>query len=187
MALGIPMWASPTHAGMKAFLMTKAGDIMMLAGMFLIFIYAGTFGFKELIADQSWATEMSNQNLLVPAAILLFGGAVGKSAQLPLNEWLLEAMTGPTSVSALIHAATMVKAGVFLVGRIGPLFFALAAFNMAQFFEVVAWVGVYYCIFVGYPSLSESGDQKGIGLFYRFSDWLHDDGPWDRWALHSIR
>lgn len=141
MALGIPMWASPTHAGIKAFLMTKAGDIMMLAGMFLIFIYAGTFGFKELVADQAWATEMNNQNLLVPAAILLFGGAVGKSAQLPLNEWLLEAMTGPTSVSALIHAATMVKAGVFLVGRIGPLFFALAAFNMAQFFEVVAWVG----------------------------------------------
>jgi NADH-quinone oxidoreductase subunit L len=141
MALGIPMWASPTHAGMKAFLMTKAGDIMMLAGMFLIFIYAGTFGFKELVADQSWAAEMSSQNLLVPAAILLFGGAVGKSAQFPLNEWLLEAMTGPTSVSALIHAATMVKAGVFLVGRIGPLFFALAAFNMAQFFEVVAWVG----------------------------------------------
>ena len=141
MALGIPMWASPTHAGIKAFLMTKAGDIMMLAGMFLIFIYAGTFGFKELVADQAWATEMNNQNLLVPAAILLFGGAVGKSAQFPLNEWLLEAMTGPTPVSALIHAATMVKAGVFLVGRIGPLFFALAAFNMAQFFEVVAWVG----------------------------------------------
>ena len=141
MALGIPMWAPPTHAGIKAFLMTKAGDIMMLAGMFLIFIYAGTFGFKELVADQAWATEMNNQNLLVPAAILLFGGAVGKSAQFPLNEWLLEAMTGPTPVSALIHAATMVKAGVFLVGRIGPLFFALAAFNMAQFFEVVAWVG----------------------------------------------
>jgi NADH-quinone oxidoreductase subunit L len=141
MALGIPMWAPPTHAGIKAFLMTRAGDIMMLAGMFLIFIYAGTFGFKELVADQAWATEMNNQNLLVPAAILLFGGAVGKSAQFPLNEWLLEAMTGPTPVSALIHAATMVKAGVFLVGRIGPLFFALAAFNMAQFFEVVAWVG----------------------------------------------
>lgn len=141
MALGIPMWASPTHAGMKAFLMTKAGDIMMLAGMFLIFIYAGTFGFKDLVADQGWAEEMNSQNLLVPAAILLFGGAVGKSAQFPLNEWLLEAMTGPTSVSALIHAATMVKAGVFLVGRIGPLFFALAAFNTAQFFEVVAWVG----------------------------------------------
>jgi NADH-quinone oxidoreductase subunit L len=138
---GIPMWTAPTHAGMKAFLMTKAGDVMMLAGMFLIFAYAGTFGFKELVADQSWAEAMAAQNLLVPAAVLLFGGAIGKSAQFPLNEWLLEAMTGPTSVSALIHAATMVKAGVFLVARIGPLFFALSALNTGQFFEVVAWVG----------------------------------------------
>src|SRR5919205_892438 len=138
---GIALWYSPTHAGMKAFLMTRAGDTMMLAGMFLIFIYAGTFGFKELISDQTWAQEMAKQNLLVPAAILLFGGAIGKSAQFPLNEWLLEAMTGPTAVSALIHAATMVKAGVFLVARIGPLFFALAAFGMTQFFEIVAWVG----------------------------------------------
>src|SRR5919107_511955 len=140
-AAGIPLWASPTHSGMKAFLMTRAGDTMMLAGMFLIFAYAGTFGFRELIENQEWANQMAQQNLLVPAAVLLFGGAVGKSAQFPLNEWLLEAMTGPTAVSALIHAATMVKAGVFLVARIGPLFFALAAFGMTQFFEVVAWVG----------------------------------------------
>lgn len=140
-AAGIPLWASPTHSGLKAFLMTRAGDTMMLAGMFLIFAYAGTFGFRELIENQEWANQMAQQNLLVPAAVLLFGGAVGKSAQFPLNEWLLEAMTGPTSVSALIHAATMVKAGVFLVARIGPLFFALAAFGMTQFFEVVAWTG----------------------------------------------
>src|SRR5215216_2345895 len=140
-AAGIPLWASPTHAGMKAFLMTRAGDTMMLAGMFLIFAYAGTFGFRELIENQEWANQMAQQNLSVPAAVLLFGGAVGKSAQFPLNEWLLEAMTGPTPVSALIHAATMVKAGVFIVARIGPLFFALAAFGMTQFFEVVAWTG----------------------------------------------
>ena len=138
---GIAMWASPTHAGIKAFLMTRAGDVMMLSGMFLIFMYAGTFGFKELLVDQTWAHNMMEQNLLVPAAVLLFGGAIGKSAQFPLNEWLLEAMTGPTPVSALIHAATMVKAGVFLVARIGPLFFALAAFDTAAFFEVVAWIG----------------------------------------------
>jgi NADH-quinone oxidoreductase subunit L len=141
---GIPMWTSPSHAGMKAFLMTRAGDTMMLAGMFLIFMHAGTFGFKELVEDPAWAFRMSEANLLVPAAVLLFGGAIGKSAQFPLNEWLLEAMTGPTAVSALIHAATMVKAGVFLVARIGPLFFALAtigAFSVEQFFEVVAWVG----------------------------------------------
>ena len=138
---GIQMWASPSHAGLKAFLMTKAGDIMMLSGMFLIFAYAGTFGFTELIQDQSWATEMANNNLLVPAAVLIFGGAMGKSAQFFLNEWLLEAMTGPTPVSALIHAATMVKAGVFLVARIGPLFFAVSALNSSQFFEVIAWIG----------------------------------------------
>jgi NADH-quinone oxidoreductase subunit L len=92
-AAGIPLWASPTHAGLKAFLMTRAGDTMMLAGMFLIFAYAGTFGFRELVENQEWANQMAQQNLLVPAAVLLFGGAVGKSAQFPLNEWLLEAMT----------------------------------------------------------------------------------------------
>lgn len=138
---GIQMWASPSHAGLKAWLMTKAGDIMMLAGMFLIFSYAGTFGFTELLQDQGWAAEMAKNNVLVPAAVLIFGGAIGKSAQFPLNEWLLEAMTGPTAVSALIHAATMVKAGVFLVARIAPLFFAVSALNSSQFFEVVAWVG----------------------------------------------
>ncbi|HSB57091.1 MAG TPA: NADH-quinone oxidoreductase subunit L [Nitrosopumilaceae archaeon] len=147
-ALGVLQYYSPTHAGMKAFIMTKVGDIMMLAGMFLIFAFAGTFGFRELTHDTAWATAMSAQGLLVPAAVLLFGGAIGKSAQFPLNEWLLEAMTGPTAVSALIHAATMVKAGVFLVARLGPLFFALAAIgiSMDQFFEVVAWVGAITAI-----------------------------------------
>ena len=141
--LGMLDYYSPTHAGMKAFIMTKVGDVMMIAGMLLIFLFAGTFGFKELLEDTAWATTMSAQGLLVPAFILLFGGAMGKSAQFPLNEWLLEAMTGPTAVSALIHAATMVKAGVFLVARIGPLVFALGAAGILadQFFEVIAWVG----------------------------------------------
>ena len=134
---------APTHAGMKAFIMTKVGDVMMIAGMLLIFLFAGTFGFKELMGNTDWATAMAAQGLLVPAFVLLFGGAMGKSAQFPLNEWLLEAMTGPTAVSALIHAATMVKAGVFLVARIGPLVFALGAAGILadQFFEIVAWVG----------------------------------------------
>ena len=141
--LGMLDYYSPTHAGMKAFIMTKVGDVMMIAGMLLIFLFAGTFGFKELLGDTSWATAMSAQGLLVPAFVLLFGGAMGKSAQFPLNEWLLEAMTGPTAVSALIHAATMVKAGVFLVARLGPLVFALGAAGILadQFFEIIAWVG----------------------------------------------
>jgi len=141
--LGLLDYYAPTHAGMKAFIMTKVGDVMMIAGMLLIFLFAGTFGFRELMGDTAWATTMSAQGLLVPAFVLLFGGAIGKSAQFPLNEWLLEAMTGPTAVSALIHAATMVKAGVFLVARIGPLVFALGAAGILadQFFEIVAWVG----------------------------------------------
>ena len=141
--LGLLDYYSPTHAGMKAFIMTKVGDVMMIAGMLLIFLFAGTFGFKELMGDFTWAETMSAQGLLVPAFVLLFGGAMGKSAQFPLNEWLLEAMTGPTAVSALIHATTMVKAGVFLVARIGPIVFALGAAGILadQFFEIVAWVG----------------------------------------------
>lgn len=141
--LGMLDYYSPTHAGMKAFIMTKVGDVMMIAGMLLIFLFAGTFGFKELMGSTDWATNMAAQGLLVPAFVLLFGGAMGKSAQFPLNEWLLEAMTGPTAVSALIHAATMVKAGVFLVARIGPLVFALGAAGIMadQFFEIIAWTG----------------------------------------------
>ncbi len=146
--LGLLDYYSPTHSGIKAFIMTKVGDVMMIAGMLLIFAFAGTFGFKELVEDTAWASAMSAQGLLVPAAVLLFGGAVGKSAQFPLNEWLLEAMTGPTAVSALIHAATMVKAGVFLVARLGPLFFALGAAGILadQFFEIIAWVGAITAI-----------------------------------------
>ena len=141
--LGMLDYYSPTHAGMKAFIMTKVGDVMMIAGMLLIFLFAGTFGFKELMGSTDWAVTMQAEGLLVPAFVLLFGGAMGKSAQFPLNEWLLEAMTGPTAVSALIHAATMVKAGVFLVARIGPLAFALGAAGIMadQFFEIIAWVG----------------------------------------------
>lgn len=141
--LGLVEYYSPTHAGMKAFIMTKVGDIMMLAGMFLIFSFAGTFGFRELIDDTTWATNMATDGLLIPAIVLLFGGAIGKSAQFPLNEWLLEAMTGPTAVSALIHAATMVKAGVFLVARLGPILFSLsmAGILVDQFFEIVALTG----------------------------------------------
>ena len=139
--LGMLDYYSPTHAGMKAFIMTKVGDVMMIAGMLLIFLFAGTFGFKELVEDTAWATTMSAQANLI--AILLFIGAMGKSAQLFLHVWLPEAMTGPTAVSALIHAATMVKAGVFLVARIGPIVFALGAAGIMadQFFEIIAWVG----------------------------------------------
>jgi NADH-quinone oxidoreductase subunit L len=143
-ALGEEQAYSPSHAGMKAFVMTRIGDMAMLVGLFLVFIYAHTFNFQQLAGSNSWATSLSNAGLLVPAALLLFGGAIGKSAQFPLQEWLPDAMAGPAPVSALIHAATMVNAGVVLVARIGPIFyFAMEADPslIRPFFLTVAWIG----------------------------------------------
>src|SRR2546428_4089742 len=148
-ALGIPQAYPPSHAGMKAFVVTRIGDIALLIAIFLIYAYAGTFNYNELASKLSgggnWAASLARLVLLVPTAILFFGGPIGKSAQFPLQEWLPDAMAGPTSVSALIHAATMVKAGVFLVGRMGPIFFlALLQFNqVTPFFGTVAWIGAF--------------------------------------------
>jgi NADH-quinone oxidoreductase subunit L len=143
-ALGEEQAYSPSHAGMKAFVMTRIGDVAMLVGLFLVFIYAHTFSFQSLASNNSWATSLSNAGLLVPAALLLFGGAIGKSAQFPLQEWLPDAMAGPAPVSALIHAATMVNAGVVLVARIGPIFYFAMVANpglVQPFFLTVAWIG----------------------------------------------
>src|SRR3989440_7871429 len=132
---------------MKAFVMTRIGDIALLIAIFLIYAFARTFNYNLLVAHAgesgSWAANLARLGLLLPTALLFFGGPIGKSAQFPLQEWLPDAMTGPASVSALIHAATMVKAGVFLTGRMGPVFFiALSQFNQVpQFFGVVAWIG----------------------------------------------
>jgi NADH-quinone oxidoreductase subunit L len=145
-ALGEEQAYSPSHAGMKSFVMTRIGDVAMLAGIIILFIYAKTFSFQALASSTTWATSLSNAGLLVPVALLIFGGAVGKSAQFPLQEWLPDAMAGPAPVSALIHAATMVKAGVVLLARIGPIFyFAFAADpSLVQpFFLTVAWVGAF--------------------------------------------
>ncbi len=147
-ALGIPQAYPPSHAGMKAFVVTRIGDIALLIAIFLIYAYAGTFNYNDLAAklsgDGNWAASLARLGLLVPTAILFFGGPIGKSAQFPLQEWLPDAMAGPTSVSALIHAATMVKAGVFLTGRMGPVFYiALAQFGqLTPFFGTIAWIGV---------------------------------------------
>jgi len=146
-ALGVSEEYSPTKSGMKAFIMTRIGDIALLIAIFLIYAFARTFNYNQLVTQLggsgSWAANLARLGLLLPTALLFFGGPIGKSAQFPLQEWLPDAMTGPASVSALIHAATMVKAGVFLTGRMGPVFFiALSQFNQVpQFFGVVAWIG----------------------------------------------
>ncbi len=142
-AWGIPLAFSPTHAGSKAFLMTRVGDVSFLIGILTLFFFSGTFDFVKLSENHSWAVDLAQSGLLIPVAVFIFGGAIGKSAQFPLHEWLPDAMAGPTSVSALIHAATMVKAGVFLIARIGPIFIT-AVENVATimpFFEFVAWIG----------------------------------------------
>jgi NADH-quinone oxidoreductase subunit L len=133
---------SAARASMKAFLTTRVGDFFMFLGILLIFINLGTFRFEEIFAKvQAGALKdltVGGWPLLTVAAVLLFGGAVGKSAQVPLHTWLPDAMEGPTPVSALIHAATMVAAGVYMVARAYTLFFASAG---QEALHVVAWIG----------------------------------------------
>jgi NADH-quinone oxidoreductase subunit L len=111
-----------SSSAIKAFVTTKTGDIPFLIGIFVLFAATKTFDIGEITAKV--AAGDVRHITLTAAAILLFGGAIGKSAQFPLHVWLPDAMAGPTPVSALIHAATMVTAGVFLVARIFPVFAA---------------------------------------------------------------
>jgi NADH-quinone oxidoreductase subunit L len=144
-SMDVPMAYSPSHAGMKALVVTRIGDIGLLIAIFMIYAYSGTLNFIELSKNVSWAVPLGRLGLLIPVAILFFWGPIGKSAQFPLHEWLPDAMAGPTSVSALIHAATMVTAGVYLAGRAGPMFYniILQYGQPTYFFELVAWIGAF--------------------------------------------
>ena len=146
-SLNVPMAYSPSHAGMKALIVTRIGDIGLLIAIFMIYAYSGTLNFVDLSSNVSWALPLGRLGLLVPVALLFFWGPIGKSAQFPLHEWLPDAMAGPTSVSALIHAATMVTAGVYLAGRAGPMFYnsVLQYAQPTYFFEAIAWVGAFTC------------------------------------------
>ena len=108
-------------AARKAFIVTRIGDAAMAIGLFILFHQLGTLDFIPLAiaAQEVWP---NGSTMLTIACLLLLGGAVGKSAQLPLQTWLPDAMAGPTPVSALIHAATMVTAGVYLIARTHDLF-----------------------------------------------------------------
>jgi len=108
-------------AAKKAFIINRIGDLGLILGMTLIFVYCGSLNFGDLYINGSDISGL-NGGVATTAAILLFIGAMGKSAQIPLHTWLPDAMAGPTPVSALIHAATMVTAGIYMVARSSALF-----------------------------------------------------------------
>jgi NADH-quinone oxidoreductase subunit L len=110
---------SAASAAKKAFLVTRIGDIMFMIGLIILFTTFKTLNFSDLFSMEASAAQLEALTL---ATFFMFGGAIGKSAQFPLHDWLPDAMEGPTTVSALIHAATMVNAGIYLVARSYPLF-----------------------------------------------------------------
>jgi NADH-quinone oxidoreductase subunit L len=142
------------RAARKAFYVTRVGDTAFIVGLFLLFTHLGTLNIQELMhrAVQQWPVGSS---LAVAAGFLLLGGAVGKSAQLPLQTWLPDAMAGPTPTSALIHAATMVTAGVYLIARTHVLF-SLAPSAMLA----VAIVGTATLILAGFSALTQEDIKR---------------------------
>jgi len=114
--------SSNNFAANKAFLMTRIGDTAMAIGLFLLFTHLGTLDIQEIQAKAHTVWSLSDNTIASLCCLLLLGGAVGKSAQFPLQNWLPDAMAGPTPVSALIHAATMVTAGIYLIARNSQLF-----------------------------------------------------------------
>ncbi len=138
---------SPSSCGLKALVVTGVGDMFMLGGILIMYYYAGTLNVMELYQTApQWVPKMAAvPGLITLVSILLIAGPAGKSAQFPFQEWLPEAMAGPGPVSALIHAATMVKSGVFLVARFIPIFYygywVAGSQEAMAFFLIVAWVG----------------------------------------------
>ncbi len=162
---------SASLAANKAFIINRIGDVGLLSGLMILFAQFGTFDLEALkalmvfseIEDGNWVTHFTNNGQQVmnsldgrwlsAAGIALFCGAVGKSAQFPLQVWLPDAMEGPTPVSALIHAATMVAAGVFLLARVFVLL-------DAQALEVVAAVGAATAFMAAFAALSQFDIKK---------------------------
>lgn len=148
-------------AAKKAFIVTRIGDVGLFIGIVLLYVATGTFDydgiFKAVEAKKFAIDWMSPEGFITLTAILIFIGAIGKSAQFPLHVWLPDAMEGPTPVSALIHAATMVAAGVYLVARSFPLF---AASPTAL--TVVAVIGGFTAIFAASIGLTQNDIKRVI-------------------------
>jgi NADH-quinone oxidoreductase subunit L len=147
--------ADKARCGRKAFVVTRVGDAALALGIFLLLSHFGTLDFETLLG----AVSKSNVDtgLLGWIAVLFLIGAAGKSAQLPLSVWLPDAMAGPSTVSALIHAATMVTAGVYLIARMHPLFEAVP-----QVLELVAIVGAVTLVYAGMAALGQHDIKRVI-------------------------
>ncbi|PEU24540.1 NADH-quinone oxidoreductase subunit L [Bacillus wiedmannii] len=140
-------------AAKKAFIMTRIGDVGLFIGMILIFWHAGSFEYDAIF--RAIHTGDLTPTMITITAILIFIGAMGKSGQFPLHTWLPDAMEGPTPVSALIHAATMVAAGVYLVATMFPLFSASAVAM-----QTVAIVGAFTAIFAASIGLVQTDIKR---------------------------
>lgn len=163
---------SANQAGLKAFIVNRVGDFAFILGIAMIFAYFGTLDYQTIFADsESVSTQLihflpSEPSVLGLSCFLLFVGAMGKSAQIPLHIWLPESMEGPTPISALIHAATMVTAGVYMVVRLSPIFeYAESVLNLilvigslgALFLGIVALVQNDIKRVIAYSTLSQLG------------------------------
>jgi NADH-quinone oxidoreductase subunit L len=158
---------SAAQASLKAFLVTKTGDLFLLLGLVLLYAEVGSLAYTDLfaqptlerLAETAYAGDLS---IATVAVLLLFGGTIGKSAQFPLHVWLPDAMEGPTPASALIHAATMVSAGVYLMVRAFPLL------AVSQAMPVVAIVGTVTALFAAVIALAQD-DIKRVLAFSTIS------------------
>ncbi|MDQ3628730.1 MAG: NADH-quinone oxidoreductase subunit L [Actinomycetota bacterium] len=155
------------QAGTRAFIMNRVGDAELLLALFLLFVYTGSLQFGDVFA----AADSLSSGVVTGVCFLLLFGAVGKSAQLPLGTWLANAMEGPTPSSALIHAATMVTAGVYLVARSSPLFDAAPTALLAV--GLVGSLTALYGQLVGYVQTDIKGmlaasTTAQLGLMFVF-------------------
>ncbi len=142
------------RAARKAFIVTRVGDTAMVIGLFFLFVNLETLDIQHLMrrAAGSWSV---GSGFAMTAAALLLGGALGKSAQLPLQVWLPDAMAGPTPVSALIHAATMVTAGVYLIARLNVLYELAPAIHGA-----IAVIGVLTLLLASFSALNQNDIKR---------------------------
>ncbi|CNL43978.1 NADH-quinone oxidoreductase subunit L [Yersinia aleksiciae] len=141
-------------AAMKAFIVTRVGDVFLAIALFILYQELGTLNIRELMILAPQKLEMGS-TAITWATLMLLGGAVGKSAQLPLQTWLADAMAGPTPVSALIHAATMVTAGVYLIARTHGLFLMAP-----EVLHLVGVIGAVTLVLAGFAALVQTDIKR---------------------------